>query len=187
MKRESHRSATEASNIMPPPRIFLLLPLKHTLTQLSLGSNPAINDDAVPALLLFSKLAFLCILDTGIGMPGLRRLACTIYDEGRIIDIEIPTACEVYVRELDKKYELNPRPPLIAVPEASMQLSMAALQRNLAAHKAKNPDILATGSKREMAERLKLILEMRRMDLVIRAMILGDVTSKEEEEVKGEV
>jgi len=73
------------------------VPLKRSLTQLSIGSNPAIDDDAVPALLFLSKLSFLSILDTSIHMPGLRRLARTIYDQDRIIDIEIPTACEEYV------------------------------------------------------------------------------------------
>ncbi|KAG6918415.1 hypothetical protein DXG01_014594 [Tephrocybe rancida] len=170
---------------------FHLVPLKRTLTQLSIGSNPAINDEAVPALLLLSKLTFLSILDTSVLMPGLRRLAGTIHDEQRAIDIEIPSACEEYVRglslltflgcshpdncraELDKRYELDPCPPLIVVPEVCVQLSAAALQRNLAAHKVKNPDILAAGSKFEMAERLRLILETRRMDLLVRAMIFG--------------
>lgn len=30
-------------------------------------------------------------------MPGIRRLAKTIYDEDRIVDIEIPSACERYI------------------------------------------------------------------------------------------
>ncbi|KAG6817233.1 hypothetical protein H0H87_011290 [Tephrocybe sp. NHM501043] len=108
--------------------IFLLLPLKHTLTQLSIGSNPAINDDAVPALLLLSKLSFLSILDTGILMPGIRRLAHTIYIEERAIDIEIPSACEEYIEALDKKYELDPRPPLITAPEHSLTTTLQGVQ-----------------------------------------------------------
>lgn len=79
-------------------RIFLLLPLKHTLTQLSIGSNPAIDDDAIPAIICLSKLTFLSILDTGIQMQGLRRLACTISNEERVIDIEIPSSCMDYLK-----------------------------------------------------------------------------------------
>jgi hypothetical protein len=77
--------------------VFLLLPLKRSLTQLCIAINPQITDDAVPALLLLYKLTFLSILDTSINMPGLRRLARTIYDEDRVIDIEIPIVCEQYV------------------------------------------------------------------------------------------
>ncbi|KAF5379663.1 hypothetical protein D9615_005779 [Tricholomella constricta] len=154
--------------------IFLLVPLKRSLTQLSIGSNPGINDDAVPALLLLTKLSFLSILDTSIHMPGLRRLARTIYDEDRVIDIEIPTACENYVDpEMHKMYALDPRPPLITDPDVCAQLSTAALQRNLGAHAAKNSDIIAAGGKVEMVERLRGILEMRRADMLVRDMILG--------------
>ncbi|KAG5643084.1 hypothetical protein DXG03_001579 [Asterophora parasitica] len=154
--------------------VFLLVPLKHTLTQLSIGSNPRINDDAVPALLLLAKLTFLSILDTGIQMHGLRRLARTIYDDDRIIDIEIPIACEDYVDHLQNKYALDPRPPLITDPDACRLLSIEALQRNLAAHAARNSNIIATGGKVEMAERLRNILEMRAADMLVRDMILGE-------------
>lgn len=77
--------------------VFLLVSLKGTLTQLSLAKNPDINNEAVPALLLLSKLSFLSIFDTGIEMIGLRRLAETIFEDDRIMDIEIPVVCEVYI------------------------------------------------------------------------------------------
>jgi hypothetical protein len=64
---------------------------------LSIASNPLIDDHAVPALLLLCKLSYLSIVDTGIGMNGLRLLAGTIHEEDRIIDIEIPTVCEFYI------------------------------------------------------------------------------------------
>ncbi|KAG6844590.1 hypothetical protein H0H93_016438, partial [Arthromyces matolae] len=146
--------------------IYLLVPLKHCLTQLSISSNPMINDDAVPAIILLSKLTFISLHDTGILMSGLRRLACVVNASTRIIEIEIPSACEDYIRDLDKKYDTDPRPPLITIPEACAHLSASSLQRNLAAHKARNPVIIATGNKAEMAERLEIILETRRMDLL---------------------
>ncbi|KAG6859100.1 hypothetical protein C0993_004525, partial [Termitomyces sp. T159_Od127] len=99
-------------------------------------------------------------------MPGLRRLAYSIWDEARVIDIEVPSPCIEYIKELDKKYEIDPRPPLIKQPEVCAQLSAAALQRNLAVHKARNPGILVTGGKAEMAQRLRSILETRKMDLM---------------------
>jgi hypothetical protein len=78
-------------------RVFLLTALKRSLIQLSIATNPDIDNHAVPALLLLSKLSFLSIFDTSIEMEGLRRLSKTIYDEGRVIEIEIPTPCEQYV------------------------------------------------------------------------------------------
>jgi hypothetical protein len=72
------------------------------------------------------------------------------------------------------KYLLEPLLPLIVDPKICAQLSSASLQRNLAAHAERNPDIMAAGSKAEMAERLKALLEMRKMDMLVRDMILGE-------------
>ena len=77
--------------------VFLLVPLKLSLTRLSLAANPNIDNDAVPALLLFSKLVFLSILDTSIDIHGLRRVAQDIRNHGRVMDIEIPRVCEEYI------------------------------------------------------------------------------------------
>ena len=77
--------------------VFLLVSLKQTLTQLSLAKNPDIDDDAVPAILLLSKLSFLSIFDTSIEMIGLRRLAETIFEDNRTMDVEIPFVCEAYI------------------------------------------------------------------------------------------
>jgi hypothetical protein len=71
------------------------------------------------------------------------------------------------------KYLLNPQPPLIANPKVCAQLSTAALRRNLSAHAQANPVVLATGSKEEMIARLEALLEMRKMDMLVRDMILG--------------
>lgn len=83
--------------IHAPYSIFLLTPLKYTLTELSVATNPYIDDDAIPAITLLAKLTFLSILDTSIEMPGLRRLANTIDKEQRVVDIEIPETCETYI------------------------------------------------------------------------------------------
>lgn len=77
--------------------VFLLVPLKRTLTRLVLTANPDIGNDAVPAILLLSRLSFLSILDTGIDMVGLRRLAQYMVDHNHIMDIEIPFTCELYI------------------------------------------------------------------------------------------
>ncbi|CAK5273845.1 unnamed protein product [Mycena citricolor] len=163
--------------------IYLLVSLKRTLLQLSIATNPHIDDDAIPALLLFSKLSFLTILDTSIHMAGLRRLARVIYDERRIIDIEIPSACENYIDHLSSRYLLNPTPPLISSPELVPELSAAALKRNLTAHSDCNSSIVATGTKQEMADRLRGILEMRGQDLLnhdsfVKSRLVDDIAHK---------
>ncbi|KAF8155373.1 hypothetical protein K438DRAFT_357150 [Mycena galopus ATCC 62051] len=153
--------------------VFNLLALKRSLLQLSLATNPHIDDDAVPAIILLSKLSFLTILDTAIDMPGIRRLAQTIYTERRVIDIEVPSACERYLDNLGTQYLLNPKPPLIDNPSVVPELSAAALKRNLAAHATCNSTIVAAGTKPEMALRLKTLLETRKADLLVREMVDG--------------
>ncbi|KAJ7732141.1 hypothetical protein B0H16DRAFT_180720 [Mycena metata] len=153
--------------------IFHLVALRRSLLQLSIATNPHIDDDAIPAILMLSKLSFLTILDTSVGMPGIRRLAQTIYDERRVIDIEVPSACETYIDNMDTQYLVDPQPPLINNPSIVPELSVAALKRNLAAHAARNPAIAAAGSKPEMAQRLTALLETRKMDMLVREMLLG--------------
>lgn len=81
--------------------MFLLVPLKRTLRDLNVASNPRIDDNAMHSILSLVNLSFLSIVDTGIEMPGLRILARIIHAEDRNIRIEIPTLCEFYI---DSKY-----------------------------------------------------------------------------------
>ncbi|KAJ7698980.1 hypothetical protein B0H17DRAFT_317089 [Mycena rosella] len=153
--------------------VYHIVALKRSLLQLSIATNPHIDDDAVPALLLLSKLSFLTILDTSVDMPGLRRLAQVIFNDNRVIDIEIPSACEHYVDNMAAHYLVDPAPPLLDNAALVPDLSAAALKRNLAAHAARNPGIVAGGTKPEMVARLRCILETRTMDLLVRQMIQG--------------
>jgi hypothetical protein len=167
-----------------------LVSLKQTLTQLSLAKNPDINNEAVPAILLLSNLSFLSIFDTSIEMIGLRRLAETIFEDNRTMDIEIPFVCETYIDstyfgwfyissrlifalDIHSQYLCFPLPPLITNPQAAAQLSLAALKRNLDAHAACNPSILATGTQLEMAQRLSKILKIRKLDMLVKDMLSG--------------
>ncbi|KAH6909351.1 hypothetical protein BKA70DRAFT_1562190 [Coprinopsis sp. MPI-PUGE-AT-0042] len=154
--------------------VFLLVPLKHTLTKLSVATNPDINSDCVPALLILKQLAFLSILDTCVDMVGLRRLALAAC-EGHYtaIDIEIPCDCDTYIENIEKMYLVNPQPPLITDPSACSSLTTTALRVNLTAHANRNPAISAAGTHEEMAERLKEILTRREMDLVVAQMLRG--------------
>ncbi|KAI3605653.1 hypothetical protein WG66_011992 [Moniliophthora roreri] len=176
--------------------IYHLTALQHTLCSLSLAHNPGITDDAVPALVLLSKLGFLCLVGTSIGMVGLRRLAVVVGKEGRAVDVEIPESCELYIVNLESsaRYVLYPQPPLISSPLLCMHLSIGALQRNLEAHfaaaarvatakvlKARSQlrvvdnvvPLTESLTKEEMREKLEGILRMREADLLVKGMVFG--------------
>ncbi|KAF5334055.1 hypothetical protein D9758_017512 [Tetrapyrgos nigripes] len=153
--------------------VFHLVPLKQTLLQLSVAMNPNVDDEGVPALIMLYKLRKLCIVDTGIGMDGLRKMARVINEEMRAMDVEIPIKCEEYIESIPRQYLLQPQPPLIAIPTLCSRLSAGALKRNLEAHREVNRDILAGGTKEEMKDRLERILKRREVDIVVWGMIFG--------------
>ncbi|EDR04131.1 uncharacterized protein LACBIDRAFT_331008 [Laccaria bicolor S238N-H82] len=68
--------------------VYLLIPLKRTLTQLTLATNPDIDSTSVPAILLLSKLCYLSIADTSIDMNGLRTLAKRVDEEGEEVGFD---------------------------------------------------------------------------------------------------
>jgi hypothetical protein len=78
-------------------RIYHLAALRRTLWHLHLEENPNTNDDAVPPLLCLSKLLFLSLIDTGLRMDGVRRLALSLEEAGRAVDVTVPLACEEYI------------------------------------------------------------------------------------------
>ncbi|KDQ58982.1 hypothetical protein JAAARDRAFT_127677, partial [Jaapia argillacea MUCL 33604] len=151
--------------------IFHLVSLRRTLKDLSISENPCIDNDAVPALLLLSKLCKLNILDTCIGMQGLRRFAKTINDEDREIDIILPYRCADYIENMHTQYLIDPRSPLITSPHACSELSTSALKRNLAEHAKYNGGVIVGGTKDEMVEGLRRLLERRKRDLLVREMM----------------
>jgi hypothetical protein len=172
--------------------VFHLVALRKTLLYLHLELNPKIDDNCVPALLLLSKLRFLSLIDTDIGMIGLRQLALRFREQRRRIEMIIPNKCEEYLNRmhthvrstrdtqltlrpgLSSQYILRPEPPLIVDSRACDTLSAASLRRNLAAHAIQNPAIVASGTKAEMSTRLKALLEQREADYAVRAMFWGE-------------
>ena len=75
------------------------------------------------------------------------------------------------ILEIYQKYWVSPVPPMIVDPRAVSGLSDSALKQNLAAHAAFNTDISVEGSRSELVDRLKKILEIRRDDLLVRKLI----------------
>ncbi|KAK7434240.1 hypothetical protein VKT23_016047 [Stygiomarasmius scandens] len=154
--------------------VFNLVSLKQTLNYLSLKGNTDVDDDAVPGLIVLWRLVKLGLVDTGIGMCGLRRMARVIEEERRVVDVEIPGRCEEYIESIPTQYLVHPQPPLITIPAVCTRLSAGALKRNLEAHKAVNSNILASGTREEMKERLEGILKTREVDLVVWGMVYGN-------------
>ncbi|TFY54163.1 hypothetical protein EVJ58_g9020 [Rhodofomes roseus] len=118
-----------------------LVALRRTLSELDIALNAAIDDDVISALLALPKLSYLSVFDTGVRMPGLRRLAKCVADRSDsdahyTFELEVPRECEEYLDSLHRRYMLHPAPPLIAHPAACTDLSVPALRRNLAAHAA---------------------------------------------------
>ena len=79
--------------------------------------------------------------------------------------------------DIHSQYLTFPLPPLITNPHACVQLSLAALKRNLEAHAACNPSILAAGTRPEMIQRLSEILKIRKMDMLVKDMLVKDMLS----------
>lgn len=77
--------------------IFLLLPLKRSLYELGVSDNPEINDDAITAFVMLSKLQYLSLMNTATTITGVRRLASALKDRGRGMELEIPASCEEYL------------------------------------------------------------------------------------------
>ncbi|KAI0346251.1 hypothetical protein BDW22DRAFT_1417564 [Trametopsis cervina] len=151
--------------------IFYLTPLKRSLTDLDIAYNSKIDDDAIPALLVLKRLQCLSFHGTCITMVGLRRLAKTLKEQRRDMEVEVPRRCEEYIRKTEKEYLVDLAPPLIADPDAVSSLTTAAIQRNLAAHahglKSGDEDKYA-------AQRLRALLETREADLLARALVLQE-------------
>ncbi|CAL1715860.1 unnamed protein product [Somion occarium] len=164
--------------------IFHLVSLKRSLTELDIAFNPDIDDDAIPALIVLHKLRFLTLLDTHVAMPGLRRFCAAVNQRAHTIELEVARQCEIYIEKLGSKYILQPEAPMISDPQVVSELSTTALKRNLAAHAQYNAEILAEGSKHEMAERLRTLLEVRQADLLVRDVLWKENGGYDEEDTE---
>lgn len=172
-------------------RVFHIVALKHNLRYLDLTGNVLINDDSMPALILLENLQFLSVFETGVLMPGLRKLAVAVKGGKHVMDIVIPTVCKDYINGelttishlffmsrcissgIHEQYLLHPLPPLISDPDIVSTLSKTALSHNLTVHASVNSSIVSSGPREEMEVRLWKILDMRRQDLVVREMLVG--------------
>lgn len=85
--------------------VYHLVALRRTLSELDLSLNAAIDDDVAPALLGLHKLTFVSLFDTGVRMPGLRRLAVSDV----MLSIEAPRECEEYLEGTSRYFPRQKR------------------------------------------------------------------------------
>ncbi|KAF9525814.1 hypothetical protein CPB83DRAFT_771417 [Crepidotus variabilis] len=159
--------------------VYLLIPLKYTLTQLHLANNVDIDNNAAYALMLFKRLAFLSIHDTAIDMVGVRQIALALEEDKRDMILKIPFICQEYLNTIDSKYFVDAAPPLIVNEHLCSQLSASTLKRNLEAHAVYNPTILSVGTRPELVFRLTELLRTRRLDKLVLKMVEAQDCDKE--------
>ena len=80
--------------------MYYLTPLKRSLTDLDIAYNPKIDDDAIPPVLVLTKLQYMTFHGTSISMVGVRRLAKTLRDQKRDMEVEVPRQCEEYISSM---------------------------------------------------------------------------------------
>jgi hypothetical protein len=77
--------------------VFHLVRLRKTLLHLDLAGNMRVTDDCIPALLRLQRLRSVTLVETGVDMPGLRKFAKFVRDQGQVVEVEFPQSCEIYI------------------------------------------------------------------------------------------
>ncbi|KAJ7432356.1 hypothetical protein B0H11DRAFT_2126752 [Mycena galericulata] len=82
--------------------VAMLVPLKDTLHELCLASNPHLDDAAIPFAIRLVHLEFVTFHETNIGMPGLRQLAQAMHAREIGLYVEPSTACMEYLKRQEQ-------------------------------------------------------------------------------------
>lgn len=158
------------------------------LGKLYLTGNPGVSDEGATNLLYMTQLTTLELDNTGLTMVGLRRFAYGILTQNRKIELEIPEECDNYMNsaqranlctrhensrdvDLHTQYLVHPSAPLITDPHACGFLSLSALKKNLTEHARYDAEIQVKGTKNDLAPVLRDLLERRRADMQVRAVL----------------
>ncbi|KXN91758.1 hypothetical protein AN958_12372 [Leucoagaricus sp. SymC.cos] len=155
---------------IPNAAVFVLVPLRETLQSLWISANPALDNDAVPAVMMLKKLDHLALDGTSVDIEGLRRLAETFHTNHRKVRVDIPQYCCHYMEYMPRLYLVDIPPYLVSEVDGIYRLQLVDLRRNLAAHSAVNRSILTTGNKGELRDRLRQLLVKRKRDLMVKKM-----------------
>lgn len=133
-----------------------------TLSVLDISGNPLIDDDCRVPLTALTRLKSLYLRGTAVTMPCLRLLVYALPSECRLMTI--PQSCLDYFNDRGKRYCISIPTGYVQDPRQVAGLSMSALKHNLELHKQANRDIMLTGTRIDLVDRLKGMLCARVAD-----------------------
>ncbi|CCX16522.1 hypothetical protein FPQ18DRAFT_403143 [Pyronema domesticum] len=145
----------------------------HTsLSLLNLNNNPSITDDVRPVFSALPSLRSLYLRGTSFTTPALRRLVTEDLPKGcRLLSIPAPTIEALNSRGERYCMEIPQGEGYLEDPAVVGNQGVEVLRRNLELHKRCNKDIQTSGTKVELAGRLRGVLEKRRGDEGILAVL----------------
>lgn len=143
---------------------------RHTLTSLNISNNPSINDEARLTIRPLHRLKSLYLRGTNLSLPALRRLALDDLAPGCRL-LSIPAHAITTINNLHEKYCVEIPAGYIEDPDKVDAMSLLVLKRNLELHAKCNKDVQVTGTKVELVHRLKTLLENRKADQKIIAIL----------------
>ncbi|KAI5813781.1 hypothetical protein BZA77DRAFT_251104, partial [Pyronema omphalodes] len=145
----------------------------HTsLSLLNLNNNPGITDDVRPVFSAMPSLRYLYLRGTSFTTPALRRLVTEDLLKGcRLLSIPAPAIEALNSRGERYAVEIPEGRGYLEDPAVVGNQGVDVLKRNLELHKRCNNDVQTTGTKVELVARLRGILEKRRGDEKILAVL----------------
>ncbi|KAG0635684.1 hypothetical protein HOY80DRAFT_892629 [Tuber brumale] len=141
-----------------------------TLVQLNLSHNQGMDDDCRVPLAALPGLARVYLRGTNISMPGLRRLVTGALP-GNCRLLSLPNHCITYLNNRESHYSMDIPDSYAHDPKKLENMNLPELKRNLQLHSRANNEILLTGSKSELFNRLNNILQSRLADMRILKML----------------
>ncbi|KAG0132913.1 hypothetical protein HOY82DRAFT_605361 [Tuber indicum] len=141
-----------------------------TLVQLNLSHNQGMDDDCRVPLAALPKLVRVYLRGTNISMPGLRRLVTGALP-GNCRLLSLPNHCITYLNNRESHYSMDIPDSYAHDPKKLENMNLPELKRNLQLHSRANSEILLTGSKSELFNRLNNILQSRLADARIVKML----------------
>lgn len=151
-------SSTNATN----HHLLHLATHEGSLRDLNVSGNAAINDDCRVPLTVLSKLQTLHLRGTGVTVPCLRLLAYALPIDCRFVTL--PLHCLKFLNNRHRHYCTAIPAGYVEDPRKVLNLTLPMLKKNLELHKKANADILTTGSKVDLVDRLSSLLCARVAD-----------------------
>lgn len=151
-------SFTNATNI----HLLHLAIHASTLRELNISGNEQINDDCRVPLTALVNLQALHLRGTIVTVPCLRLLVYALPESCRFITL--PLSCLNFFNNLHTRYSTSIPDGYVEDPRRVPNLTLPQLKKNLELHKKANDDILLTGSKVDLVDRLMALLCARVAD-----------------------